>query len=336
VNDAGGGLSVAHPVLLVVGLLVAAALVVLAVRLTRARSAALAAAGVSVPGRPGRAVLPLGRWLSLAGVLLLALAWAGPAAALPVGRSAGTVVLAMDVSNSMGATDVAPNRLAAAQQVANAFVDAQPENVDVGVVGFDQGALTTSPPTADRAVTKAAVQNLRLSGGTSLAAAILGSLGAITGRTVVIGEDGSLPDIGQWGSATIVLLSDGGAAGGGGSGDGAAAAAAEQAATLAQNAGVHLETVGVGTAAGADVQVDGYAIRTALDADGLTALAETTGGAYHPASDAAELDDVASGIDLRLTLARQDVPLAGGVAAVALALLVAGSALTVLRTGRLV
>lgn len=332
-NDDGGGISVAHPVLLVVGLLVAAALVGLAVRLTRSRGAALTAAGVSVPGRRARAVLPLGRWLSLGGVLLLALAWAGPAAALPVGRSAGTVVLAMDVSNSMGATDVAPNRLAAAQQVADAFVDAQPGTVDIGVVGFDQGALTTSPPTADRAVTKAAVQNLRLSGGTSLAAAILGSLSAITGRTVAVGEDGSLPDIGQWGSATIVLLSDGGAAGGAG---GTADAAAEQAATLAQNAGVHLETVGVGTAAGADVQVDGYSIRTALDADRLTALAETTGGAYHPASDAAELDDVASGIDLRLTVARQDVPLAGGVAAVALALLVAGAALTVLRTGRLV
>ena len=319
-------MSLAHPVLLVLGLLVVAALVALAVRLTRRRSAALAAAGVAAPGRRG---VPLALWLSLGGVLLLAVAWAGPAAALPVGRSAGTVVLAMDVSNSMGATDVAPSRLAAAQQAASAFIDAQPGTVDVGVVGFDQGALTTSLPTPDRATSKAAVQNLRLSGGTSLAAAVLGSLSAITGKSVVVGEDGSLPDLGYWGSATIVLFSDGGDS----SGDQSAAATA---ATLAQNAGVHLETVGVGTASGANVQVDGFSLHTGLDAEALTALAKTTGGVYHPASDAGQLDDVASTIDLRLTVAKQDVPLAGGVAGLALGLLVAGAVLMALRTGRLV
>ena len=318
-----------HPVLLVVGLLVVAALVVLAVRLHRRRSAALVAAGVAVPGRAG---LPLARWLSLVGVLLLALAWAGPAAALPVGRSAGTVVLAMDVSGSMAATDVAPSRLAAAQQAAAAFVDAQPATVDIGVVGFDQGALTTSLPTADRTVTKDAVANLRLSGGTSLAAAVLGSLSAITGKTVAVGEDGTLPDLGYWGSATIVLFSDGGSTGGTAPDQEAVTAAA----TLAQNAGVHIETVGVGTAAGANVEVDGYQLHTALDTDRLTALAQTTGGGYHPASDAGQLDDVASGIDLRLTVSKQDVPLAGGVAGLALGLLVAGAVLMALRTGRLV
>ncbi len=115
--------------------------------------------------------------------MVLAVAVAGPAAALPVGRSAGTVILAMDVSNSMSADDVAPSRLAAAQQAALAFIDAQPDTVDIGVVGFDQGALTTSLPSPDRAAAKAAVQNLRTSGGTSLAPAILGSLSAITGKT---------------------------------------------------------------------------------------------------------------------------------------------------------
>ncbi|GAB2585449.1 VWA domain-containing protein [Microlunatus antarcticus] len=319
-------MSLAHPVLLVLGLLVAGALVVVAVRLTRRRSAALAAAGIATPGRAG---VPLALWLSLGGVLLLAVAWAGPAAALPVGRSAGTVVLAMDVSSSMGATDVAPSRLAAAQQAADAFIDAQPDTVDIGVVGFDQGALTTSLPTADRAASKAAVQALRLSGGTSLSSAILGSLSAITGKTVTLPESGALPELGYWGSATIVLLSDGGDSSG-------SAEAATTAATLAQNAGVHLETVGVGTASGANVEVDGFQLHTALDTDRLTQLAQTTGGAYHPASDAAQLDDVASGIDLRLTVAEQDVPLAGGVTALALALLVAGAVLTALRTGRLV
>ena len=199
-------MSLSYPPLLILGLLVAAALIVGAALAGRRRSAALAAAGVSVAGRRNN---QLGLWLSVGGVVLLAVAVAGPAAALPVGRSAGTVILAMDVSNSMSADDVTPSRLAAAQQAALSFIDAQPDSVDIGVVGFDQGALTTSQPGADRAAAKAAVQRLRTAGGTSLASAILGSLSAITGTPVRIGEDGDLPDIGYWGSATIVLFSDG-------------------------------------------------------------------------------------------------------------------------------
>ena len=318
-------MSLSYPLLLVAGLLIAAALLVGAVRTARHRSAALAATGVAVGTRRQR---QLGLWFFLVGVVVLAVATAGPAASLPVGRSAGTVVLAMDVSNSMSADDVVPSRLAAAQQAALSFIDAQPDTVDIGVVGFDQGALTTSPPGPDRAAAKAAVQNLRVSGGTSLASAILGSLSAITGKPVTIGTDGVLPDLGHWGSATIVLFSDGEDWGGS---DAAAAAS-----TLAQNAGVHIEAVGVGTANGTTVETEGYRVHTALDADQLTAIAQTTGGSYHPASDAAELDGVASTIDLRLTVAKQDVPLAGGFIALALVLLAVGALLTGVRTGRLV
>ena len=319
-------MSLSYPPLLILGLLVAVALIVGAVLAGRRRSAALAAAGVSVAGRRNNR---LGLWLTVGAVVLLAVAVAGPTAALPVGRSAGTVILAMDVSNSMSADDVTPSRLAAAQQAAGVFIDAQPDSVDIGVVGFDQGALTTSQPSADRAAAKAAVQNMRTAGGTSLASAILGSLSAITGEPVRIGEDGALPDIGTWSSATIVLLSDGEDQGG--SSDAVMAAA-----TIAQNAGVHIETVGVGTADGATVQIEGYQLHTALNAKQLTAVAEATGGHYRPASDAEQLDDVASTIDLRLTVAKQDVPLAGGFIAVALVSLAVGALLTGLRTGRLV
>jgi Ca-activated chloride channel homolog len=321
-------MSLSYPPLLILGLLVAAALIVGAVLAGRRRSAALAAAGVSVAGRRNN---QLGLWLSVSGVVLLAVAVAGPAAALPVGRSAGTVILAMDVSNSMGADDVTPSRLAAAQQAALSFIDTQPDSVDIGVVGFDQGALTTSPPSADRAAAKAAVQNMRTAGGTSLASAILGSLSAITGTPVRIGEDGDLPDIGHWSSATIVLFSDGEDQGGSGGSDAVTAAA-----TIAQNAGVHIEAVGVGTADGATVEIDGYQLHTALDTGQLTAIAQATGGHYRPASDAKQLDDVASTIDLRLTVAKQDVPLAGGFIVVALVLLAVGALLTGVRTGRLV
>ena len=318
-------MSISYPPLLILGLLVAAALTVGAVLASRRRSAALAAAGVSVAGRHSKQV---GLWLSIGGVMVLAVAVAGPAAALPVGRSAGTVILAMDVSNSMSADDVTPSRLAAAQQAAWAFIDAQPDSVDIGVVGFDQGALTTSKPSADRGAAKAAVRRLRTAGGTSLASAILGSLTAITGSPVRIGEDGDLPDIGHWGSATIVLFSDGQ--------DESGTDAVSAAATIAQNAGVRIEAVGVGTADGTTVEIDGYALHTALDTEQLTAIAQATGGHYHPASDAEQLDDIASTIDLRLTVAKQDVPLAGGFIAVALMLLAVGALLTGVRTGRLV
>src|SRR5829696_3621744 len=117
-----GKMSLSYPPLLMLGLLVAAALSVGAVLAGRRRSAALAAGGVSVAGRRSN---QLGLWLSIGGVVLLAVAVAGPAAALPVGRSAGMVILAMDVSNSMSADDVTPSRLAAAQRAALSFIDAQ-------------------------------------------------------------------------------------------------------------------------------------------------------------------------------------------------------------------
>jgi Ca-activated chloride channel family protein len=199
------------------------------------------------------------------------------------------------------------------------------------VVGFDRGALTTALPGNDRAAAKTAVARLRTSGGTSLASAILGSLSAITGTSVRIGDDGQLPDLGSWSSATIVLFSDGEDS----SGDTGAEALAS-AATIAQNAGIHIEAVGVGTVDGTTVELDGYRLHTALDIQELTTIAQTTGGSYHAASDTAQLNQVAAGIDLRLTVSKQDVPLAGALSGLALALLAVGALLTGARTGRAV
>ena len=104
------------PAVLVVGLLLLAVLVVAVVRTARRRP------------RPARAVA--GTAVTLVGLVLLSVAAAGPVAAIPVPRSAGTVVLAIDVSNSMKATDVSPTRLAAAKKAARAFIAAQPASVD--------------------------------------------------------------------------------------------------------------------------------------------------------------------------------------------------------------
>ncbi|MEW1846200.1 VWA domain-containing protein, partial [Nonomuraea angiospora] len=284
---------------------------------------ALAAAGVAVPG--GRRA-HLGSGLTIAGVAVLAIATAGPAAMVPVPRTAGTVILAIDVSSSMGADDVAPTRLAAAQRAARAFVAAQPDSVDIGVVAFARDGLTTARPDADHSIALKAIDRLKVTGSTSLGTAITASLTAITGKQVVIGRDGTAPDLGYWPSATIVMFSDGQNRGGD----------IEQAAAVAQKAGVHIHTVGVGTTAGATVQVDGYHLQTSLEEDTLTLIAQTTGGGYHPASDTARLDGIADTIDLRLTVSDEPLPLAGALIGLALALLTAGAALTVLRSGRVI
>lgn len=326
-------MSLADPVLLAVGLLVAAGLAWAAVVVARRRAAALAAAGLTAGG-PGRGRVRLGGvWFTIAGVAVLAIAVAGPAASVPVSRASGTVILAMDVSGSMTATDVAPSRLAAAKKAALSFINAQPDNVDIGVVAFQQGGLEAALPTADHTPAEAAVRRLRASGGTSLGDAILASLSAITHKTVVLRRDGSAPNIGYWPSATIVLFSDGQDEAGSG---GSASSSTGPAASAAEKAGVHIDTVGVGTTAGTTVVVDGYHLFTALDPAALKSISRATGGTYHPASDASELDGIASSIDLRLTVTSQPLPLAGAFIALALVLLAAGAVLTVTRTGRVV
>ncbi|MEV4089654.1 VWA domain-containing protein [Nonomuraea fuscirosea] len=217
--------------------------------------------------------------------------------------------------------------MAGAQRAARAFVAAQPDSVDIGVVAFERGALTTARPDADHSVALKAIDRLKVTGGTSLGAAITASLTAITGKQAALGRDGAPPpDLGYWPSATIVIFSDGQNQGND----------VEQVATLAQQAGVHIHTVGVGTTAGTAVKVDGYNLQTSLDEDTLTLIAQTTGGEYHPATDTARLDGIAGTIDLRLTVSDEPLPLAGGLIGLALALLTAGAALTVLRSGRVI
>jgi Ca-activated chloride channel family protein len=336
----------ANPVLLAVGLVVTAALAWAAVTAARRRATALASAGVAAAGRRrGRLA---GVWFTIAGIAVLAAAAAGPSATVPVSRASGTVILAMDVSGSMAATDVAPSRLTAAKKAAQEFINAQPSSVDVGVVAFEQGGLEAAIPSADHATARAAIGRLSAGGGTSLGSAILAALSAITHKTVSVGPNGSAPDIGYWPSATIVLFSDGGDSGGGSGGSSASGGGTSSgtatgtsantgaAAAVAQKAGVHVDTVGVGTAAGTTVDVEGYHLFTGLDEANLKSISQTTGGTYHPASDTSQLDGIASSINLRLTVTNQPLPLAGAFIALALLLLAAGVVLTVARTGRVV
>lgn len=317
-------MSLSDPLFLVVGLLLTAALAWAMITAARRRQRALAGAGIAVPGRTGLG----GSWLAIGGLAVLAIAVAGPSASIPVAHASGTVILDMDVSGSMGATDVAPSRLAAEQEAALSFIKAQPSSVDIGVIAFEQGGLTAALPSSDHAAAASAVSHLKVGGGTSLGAAIIAALSTITHKTISVRTGGPVPNIGYWPSATIVMFSDGQD-----EGEGTDAATAT---AVAEKAGVHIDTVGVGTTAGTTVDVDGYHLYTALDPGALTAIAQATSGSYHAASTASQLDGIASGLDLRLTVAREPLPLAGAFTILALILLAAGGIHAILRTGRVI
>jgi Ca-activated chloride channel family protein len=323
-----------YPLVIAVAVLLTGAAIAAYVLLQRRRTAALTAAGFGAlaGGRSRRASirrhLPYALLLAALPILLIGLA--RPSAELKVPKVGGTVILAFDVSNSMKATDVAPSRLAAAQAAAADFVRDQPSSVDVGVLLFGDTALLTQAPTDDHGAAIAAIGRASASGGTSLGQAILVALGTITGKPVSLPKDGQTPTtagLGYWPSATIVLFSDGQDTGG---------PDAEAASEVAAAAGVRIQTVGVGTAKGATVQVDGYQLGTALDESLLTTVAKTSGGAYHAAGDAASLDSITKSIDLRLTTKKEPVELTGPFAGAALLFLTAGGLLGTRWHGRIV
>jgi Ca-activated chloride channel family protein len=298
--------------------------------LHRQRTTALAAAGLggATAGRAGlrQHVPPL---LFLTALTLLLLAVARPQATVEIPRAAGTVILAFDVSNSMTATDAAPTRLAAAQAAATGFIRAQPDTVNIGVVAFDQGALTTRAPTKNHDEAIAAINRLHAAGGTSLGQAILSCLTTIVGRPVSLPDPSSTAppaNLGYWGSATIVLLSDGEDTGGPD-----AVAAAE----LAAAAGIHVETVGFGTVGGTTIKVDGYQIATALNDELLTQIAQTTAGSYHRAADAQALDKIYRSLDLRITTKPEFVELTGVAVGIAMLFLTIGGLLMINWFGRI-
>ena len=196
------------------------------------------------------------------------------------------------------------------------------------MVVFGQTALNTQVPTDNHEEAVAAVNRLKPGGGTSLGQAILAALSAIVGEPVALPAEGEEPkSLGYWRSATIVLLSDGENTGG---------PDAEQAALLASDAGVRIETVGIGTERGTTIEVDGYELATALNAEVLTLIADATGGSYHAANDPESLRAATRSIDLRITLQDKLIELTAAFTIAAIALLAIGALLMIRWYGRVV
>ena len=117
--------------------------------------------------------------LFLLAFILMIVAIARPSAVVTMPSQHETIVLAMDVSGSMRATDVKPNRLSAAQAAAKAFVDDQPRTVKIGVVSFAATASLVQPPTQNREDIVAAIDRFQLQRGTAIGSALIVSLATI-------------------------------------------------------------------------------------------------------------------------------------------------------------
>jgi Ca-activated chloride channel family protein len=308
---------------------------VLSRRRRQQRTAALAAQGLLTTGVAGgrrwRLHLPFA--LFLVALALLVVAYARPMTTIRTPRREATVVLDIDVSNSMAAADARPSRIAVAKLAAEDFVRQQPAGVRIGVVAFGASAVIVQPPTFDHVVVLQALNRLSLGGGTSLAAGILTSLDAIAGKTLVVSKAALTQDnsaevnIGYYGGSTIVLISDG---------EDTSQSGPVTMARLASSAGVRVQTIGVGTVAGTTVQIDGFSVATALDPQTLEAVATVTNGSYHQVDDPAGLAAISKTINLHFTVVTQHTEVTALFVLVATLFLVAGALISVVWFGRVV
>jgi Ca-activated chloride channel family protein len=208
------------------------------------------------------------------GLIAMVTAFARPAHATRTPVQQTTIVLAVDVSESMAATDVAPSRLEAAKQAAGLFVKLLPARFDVGLVSFNRSASAVVAPTNDHARVMSAIAGLRLGGGTAIGEAIYASLGSLTATPQ--------PANGQPSPARIVLMSDG-STNSGRSNDEAAQAAA--------SAHVPITTIAYGTDTG-QLDIGGRLYDVPVDKAALQRIADQTGGRYFEAASSGQLQRV--------------------------------------------
>jgi Ca-activated chloride channel family protein len=285
-----------------------------------ARFTNVALLGSIVPKRPGwRRHLAFGIVALGLGTLVVSLGV--PSTEVRVPRERATVVMAVDVSLSMKATDIQPDRFRAMQSAAKEFVDVLPDRINLGLVSFAGTATTLVPPTTDRAQVANAIDHLKLAESTAIGEAIFTSLTAIENfqSTVESGDPTPPP-------ARIVLLSDG---------TNTVGRPDTQAVDAARAAGVPVSTIAFGTDYGT-LNLDGETVPVPVDRVKLKKIADDTGGSFHEAATAAELQQVYAdlGSQIGYTTEAKDVSYWFVRAGVLLALV--GACLSLFWTNRLV
>jgi Ca-activated chloride channel homolog len=259
-----------------------------------------------------RHIPPLLFLLSLA-VMIAAIS--RPQAVITLPSQHETVILAMDVSGSMRATDVEPNRLVAAQNAAKAFIADQPDSVRIGIVAFAGTATVAQAPTRNHDDLVAAIDRFQLQRATAIGSAIIVSLATIFPdagfdvATFMYGAEnerrGGKPPAssgpaaikpvppGSYNNAVIILLTDGQRTTG---------PDTVQAARLAADRGVRIYTVGVGTPDGKIVGFEGWSMHVRLDEETLKTVADVTRGEYFYAGNAMDLKKIYESLRTKFVL----------------------------------
>ncbi len=261
--------------------------------------------------------------LMLLALGLLLFAAARPMAVVTLPMQQETIMLAMDVSGSMRATDVQPNRLVAAQNAAKAFLADLPRSVKVGIVAFAGAASLVQAPTINREDLVTAIDRFQLQRGTAIGNGIVVSLSTLfpdagidlaqmqygsatagkplgsadkTAKSAATKDAPPVPP-GSYASAAIILLTDGQRTTG---------VDPLEAAQLAANKGVRVYTVGIGTKDGETIGFEGWSMRVRLDEDSLKAISTRTQAEYFYAGSAEDLKKVYGKLSSRLTVEKKE------------------------------
>jgi Ca-activated chloride channel family protein len=280
--------------------------------------------------------------LFLLAMAALLLAAARPVAVVTLPSNQQTIILAMDVSGSMRATDVQPNRLVAAQNAAKAFIQELPRHVKVGIVAFAGSAQVAQLPTVNREDLVTAIDRFQLQRATATGNAIVISLATLfpdagidlesmqAGRERQRGfsldadkkpkKEFTPVAPGSYPSAAIIMLTDGQRTTG---------VDPLDAAKLAADRGVRVYTVGIGTVDGETIGFEGWSMRVRLDEETLKAIANKTSAEYFYAGTAQDLRKVYETLSSKLTVEKKETEISAlfAMAAAALVLLSAGLSL---------
>jgi Ca-activated chloride channel homolog len=281
--------------------------------------------------------------LMLVALAVLTLASARPAAVITLPSQQETIVLAMDVSGSMRAADVAPNRLVASQEAAKAFIGELPRSVRIAIVSFAGTAAVVQPPTHNREDAIAAIDRFQLQRGTATGSGIVLSLatlfpdagidlGQITGQKPMPPGPNDKPKAdfvpvqpGSYSSAAIIMLTDGQRTTGPDPID---------AAKMAADRGVKVYTVGIGTKEGETIGFEGWSMRVRLDEDALKTVANITRADYFYAGSAEDLKKVYQGLSSRIAVEKKETEITALFAVLGALLVVVAATLSVLWFGR--
>jgi len=322
--------------------------------LSRKKSASVRYASLAMikeaigPGQRWRRHVPPA--LMLIALTLMLIAIARPQAIVMLPSQHETIILAMDVSGSMRATDVQPSRIVAAQEAARAFVNEQPLRTRVGIVSFAGTAAVVQPPTKTREDIIAAIDRFQLQRGTAVGSGILVSLKTIfpdaefdlrswnprgeSSKGTPIDKAGAKDDKpafkavppGSYASAAIILLTDGQTTTG---------PDPLEAARMAAERGVRVFTVGIGTEKGEMIGAEGWSMRVRLDEAALKNIANVTQGEYFYAGTAADLRKVYETLNSKLVFEQKQTEITALFSAAAALVALMAAVLSMLWFGRI-